>query len=176
MALVFDEIRRAIATTLHQSPRCLINTHWHFDHTDGNPEFAEDGTTVVAHANCGARLSQDQFIPSVEWRVRSSPRSAWPVLTFNAPVSVDLGSQTLELMPQEPVRDALLSFHNMLSTIEVRMQRLIAASRPVPEMLAAAPTADFDPVWGRGYVTGGIFLRMILAGLGLTAKAITGTG
>jgi cyclase len=47
-------------------------------------------------------MSQDQFVPSLEWSVRSSPRSAWPVLTFNAAVSIDLGSQTLELIPQEP--------------------------------------------------------------------------
>ena len=31
-----DEIRRGIPQTLRQPPRWLINTHWHFDHTDGN--------------------------------------------------------------------------------------------------------------------------------------------
>jgi len=82
--------------------RWLIDTHWHFDHTDGNSTFAEDQTTVAGHANCRARMSQDQFVPSLEWSVRSSPHSAWPVLTFNAAVSIDLGSQTLELIPQEP--------------------------------------------------------------------------
>jgi metallo-beta-lactamase superfamily protein len=96
------EIRSAIARALHQSPRWLIDTHWHFDHTDGNSTFAEGQTTVVGHANCRARMSQDQYVPSLEWRLRSSPRSAWPVLTFHAAVSIDLGSQTLELIPQEP--------------------------------------------------------------------------
>jgi glyoxylase-like metal-dependent hydrolase (beta-lactamase superfamily II) len=47
------EIRGAIASVLHQPPRWLINTHWHFDHTDGNPTFAEDGTTIVVHATAG---------------------------------------------------------------------------------------------------------------------------
>lgn len=159
------------------------------------------------------------------------------MLTFNAPVAVDLGSQTLELVTQEPAhtdgdvavwlpsanvlvmgdlmtngtypiidesssgslcgmiqaverllqfvndetvvvpghgplgnRDALLGFRNMLRTIEVRIKALIASGSSVTEILAAAPTADFDPVWGRGYVTGEIFVRMILAGLGLTEK------
>jgi len=96
------EIRSAIAWALHQSPRWRIDTHGHFDHTDGNSTFAEDQTTVVGHANCRARMSQDQFVPSLEWSVRSSPRSAWPGLTFNAAVSIDLASQTLELIPQEP--------------------------------------------------------------------------
>src|SRR5580704_618330 len=37
-------------------------------------------------------MSQDQIVPSLEWSVRSSPRSAWPVLTFNAALSIDLGT------------------------------------------------------------------------------------
>jgi len=48
---------------------------------------------------------------------------------------------------------------------ECRVQRLIAAGSSVAEILAAAPSAEFDLVWGRGYVTGTVFVRMILAGL-----------
>jgi cyclase len=39
-------------------------------------------------------------------------------------------------------RDALLSFHDMLRTIEDRIQRLIAVRAPVSEILAAAPSAS----------------------------------
>ena len=67
-------------------------------------------------------------------------------------------------------RDDLLGFCNMLRTIGGRIESLIASKRPVTEILAAAPTADFDVVWGRGYLTGAIFLRMILAGPGLAEK------
>jgi cyclase len=203
------EIRSAIFSGLHQSPRWLINTHWHLDHTDGNRTFAEDGTSVLAHTNCRARMAKDQFVPSLEWSVRSAPRSAWPVLAFNAQVEIDLGFQTLELIPLEPAHtdgdvavwlpsanvlimgdlmtngsnpvihesscgslrgiiqaierllqlvnaetvvvpghgpigncDALLSFHDMLRTIEDRIQRLIAVRAPVSEILAAAPSAS----------------------------------
>jgi hypothetical protein len=61
--------------------------------------FAEAGTTVVAHTKCRARLSQDQYVPSLDWKISAAPRTAWPVLTFNAPVAIDLGSQALELIP-----------------------------------------------------------------------------
>jgi hypothetical protein len=67
-------------------------------------------------------------------------------------------------------RDDLVNFYDTLRTIEGRVQRLIAAGSSVAEILAAAPSAEFDPVWGRGYVTGTVFVRMILAGLGLTEK------
>jgi hypothetical protein len=99
------EIRSAIAWALHQSPRWLIDTHGHFDHTDGNSTFAEDQTTVGGHANCRARMSQHQFVPSLEWRVRSSPRSAWPGLTFNAAVRIDHAINCKQTNPVEAIRD-----------------------------------------------------------------------
>ncbi len=226
-----DEIRRGIAQKFRQSPRWLINTHFHYDHTDGNATFAEHGATIIAHASCRARLSQGQFIAPLEWKIPAAPRAAWPVVTFDAPITIDLVGQTLQLIPQEsahtdgdvviwlpsanvlitgdllnndgyPVIDAashgslrgiiqaverllqivnaetvvvpghgpignraaLLGFHRMLSTIDGRIESMIKSHRPVAEILAAAPTADFDSVWGRGYVTGAIFVRMILAG------------
>lgn len=70
-------------------------------------------------------------------------------------------------------RDALLNFRDVLSTVEDRIERLITARAPVSEILAAAPTADFDPIWRRGDVTGDIFVRMVLAGLGLAGNGTT---
>jgi hypothetical protein len=65
-------------------------------------------------------------------------------------------------------RDGLLEFVDMLRTIEGRIRPLVAANLNVAEIIAAAPTAEFDRRWGVGYVTGEHFTRMILAGLGLT--------
>jgi glyoxylase-like metal-dependent hydrolase (beta-lactamase superfamily II) len=233
-----DEIWRAVALTLRQHPRWLINTHWHFDHTDGNSKFAEGGAPVFAHATCRARLSQDQYVPSLEWRVPAAPRTAWPTVTFDAPVAVDVGRETLHLMPQAPAhtdgdvavwlpeanvlilgdlftngsypiidessrgslrgmveaterllplvngdtvvvpghgaigdRQTLLGFRDMLVAIEGRLRSLVALHLSVGEIIAAAPTRDFDGAWGRGHVTGDVFVRMVLAGLGLTAPS-----
>jgi glyoxylase-like metal-dependent hydrolase (beta-lactamase superfamily II) len=80
------EIRRAMAAALPREPKWLINTHWHFDHTDGNAAFAAAGATIVAHSNCGERLSHTQYIPA-------SPPGAWPIATCDGPVSIDLGVQ-----------------------------------------------------------------------------------
>jgi glyoxylase-like metal-dependent hydrolase (beta-lactamase superfamily II) len=87
------EIQRGIASALHQAPHWLVNTHWHFDHTDGNSAFIENGATIVAHTNCRARLSQDQYVPSLEWRVPAAPRTAWPTIIIDAPNAIDLGGK-----------------------------------------------------------------------------------
>jgi glyoxylase-like metal-dependent hydrolase (beta-lactamase superfamily II) len=83
-----------------------------------------------------------------------------------------INTETVVVPGHGPIgnRDALLGFRNMLSTIEGRIESMIASHRPLTEIMAAAPTADFDSIWGRGYVTGDIFVRMILAGFGLEEK------
>jgi cyclase len=37
--------------------KMLIDTHWHFDHTDGNAAMHEMGATILAHENTRKRLS-----------------------------------------------------------------------------------------------------------------------
>jgi hypothetical protein len=65
------------------------------------------------------------------------------------------------------VRTGLAAFLDMLRRIEDRILVLVEAQREIPEIIAARPTAAFDSVWGRGYVTGAHFARMALAGMGL---------
>jgi cyclase len=62
--------------------KILINTHWHFDHTDGNAPLHEAGTTIVAHENTRKRLSSPQVIPAMEMHFPAASAAAWPQLTF----------------------------------------------------------------------------------------------
>ena len=41
--------------------RHLINTHWHFDHADGNQWLTSEGAAILAHENTGARQRWLQF-------------------------------------------------------------------------------------------------------------------
>lgn len=96
------EIEGATAGVLGRMPRWVINTHWHFDHTDGNAAFAAAGATILAHTNSRARLSTSQYVPSLSWRISASPRKAWPSLTFDHPFTLDIGTEELHLLPQAP--------------------------------------------------------------------------
>lgn len=48
IAVSRPQMTRALAELGAEPITRLINTHWHFDHTDGNSKFSESGATIVA--------------------------------------------------------------------------------------------------------------------------------
>ena len=76
-----DKIKAAVAA-LGGPIRFLLNTHWHFDHTGGNENFAKSGVVIVAHENVRRRMSVEQFISALNRREPPSPAAALPVVTF----------------------------------------------------------------------------------------------
>jgi glyoxylase-like metal-dependent hydrolase (beta-lactamase superfamily II) len=62
--------------------RLLINTHWHFDHTDGNAALHDDGAFIIAHRNTRIRLSTPQDIAAYHLHLDPSPTGALPQQTF----------------------------------------------------------------------------------------------
>lgn len=63
--------------------RFLINTHWHFDHTDGNEWMHAEGATIFAHEKTVTRMQQLQSIPEFEGVYPPSPSDALPTVTFD---------------------------------------------------------------------------------------------
>ena len=62
----------------------LINTHWHFDHTDGNVKFHEAGAAIVATDKTRDRLSAPQYIDVFQLHFPASPAAALPTRTLNS--------------------------------------------------------------------------------------------
>jgi len=65
--------------------RFVINTHWHFDHTGGNPEFA-DTAAILAHANVRKRLLSGGKAAGME--IAPVTGKALPVITFEQGLSL----------------------------------------------------------------------------------------
>ncbi len=72
-----------------QSPRFIVNTHWHGDHTGGNAHFAAAGSTVAAHTNVRARLAA----ADAAW---TQLPGALPILTFGQDLTFHMNGQTVE--------------------------------------------------------------------------------
>ena len=78
----------------------VINTHWHFDHTDNNESFRKDGAQIVAHENTKKRLSEAHDVLGVHFN--PAPAGALPTRTF-----ADMTNVTFELTGTEEYIDVI---------------------------------------------------------------------
>jgi len=82
--------------------RMLIDTHWHFDHTDGNAALHEAGAFIVAHKNTRTRLSTPQDLKAFNLHFEPSPAAALPQQTFDAAQTLYFNNDELSLVHLAP--------------------------------------------------------------------------
>src|SRR5215475_12463207 len=80
----------------------LINTHWHFDHADGNAWLNAEGARIVAHENTARHLVSAQRVEDWDFNFPPSPHAAIPADTFAAEKTLALNGSTLQLKHYGP--------------------------------------------------------------------------
>jgi glyoxylase-like metal-dependent hydrolase (beta-lactamase superfamily II) len=80
----------------------LINTHWHFDHTDGNAWLNGEGAAIIAHENTHKHLLAVQRVEDWDFNFPSSPLAAVPTETFSSEKTLKLNGSTISLKHYEP--------------------------------------------------------------------------
>jgi cyclase len=93
-----EKITAAIAKITPKPVRFIVNTHWHFDHTGGNENFARAGVIIVAHENVRKRMSSEQFIELFKQKIPASPAAALPVVTFPGAVTFHLNGDEMRVI------------------------------------------------------------------------------
>lgn len=71
-------IEKALAEIGPEPITHLINTHWHFDHTDGNEWLNSDGAVIMAHPNTLKHLTAATRVEDWNWDFPPSPKRALP--------------------------------------------------------------------------------------------------
>ena len=62
-------------------------------------------------------------------------------------------------------RDELAAYREMLATIGSRIKAMIREGKKLEEIVEANPTADFDAVWGKGFIPPRKFAEMVAMNL-----------
>jgi cyclase len=85
-----------------------INTHWHFDHADGNQALGPDGTWLVAHEHSRQMMMKDNVINLVtQTREQPAyPETALPVLTYDASMRFHFNGERIDLLHFGPAHTA----------------------------------------------------------------------
>lgn len=95
IAAAQPQIAEALATVGASPVRHVINTHWHFDHTDGNEWLHSEGAVILAHENCRKRLSESTRVEAWGFTFDPSPAAALPVVNFNAGLTLHLHNASI---------------------------------------------------------------------------------
>ena len=68
----------------------VVNTHWHFDHADGNNALGPDGVTIISHDNARSDMADGGIINMViaQYHQAPYPEAALPELTYQREMSL----------------------------------------------------------------------------------------
>jgi glyoxylase-like metal-dependent hydrolase (beta-lactamase superfamily II) len=80
----------------------LINTHWHFDHTDGNTWLNSDGATIIGHVNTQKYLSKVQRVEDWDYNFIPPSLGGIPSEIFATECNLKLNDSNLYLKRYVP--------------------------------------------------------------------------
>src|SRR5580692_8882776 len=63
VAPAWPRLKKALDDLSNAPVKCVIDTHWHFDHTDNNAPLRAAGAMVLAHTNTKKRMSEPHDLP-----------------------------------------------------------------------------------------------------------------
>jgi len=227
-----EKIAAALTNLSHDPIKHLVNTHWHFDHTDGNEWMHSAGATVTAHENTRKHLSASTRVEDWNFTFPPSPAGAIPTDVFNADKTLHLNGATIELKYYGPAhtdgdvsahfveadvlhtgdtwwnghypfidystggnidgmiraaeanvakvtdetivipghgpiggKNEMIEYRDLLVTVRDRISTLKKEGKSLEEILAAKPTAAYDAKWGRLFLNGDFFTKLVYKGL-----------
>jgi glyoxylase-like metal-dependent hydrolase (beta-lactamase superfamily II) len=109
---VLPEIKK----TTKKPIRYVFDTHYHWDHTQGNSAMVDEGVTVVCSQDCAAELADkgktewDQMSKRTDQYSLASYRLQQPSMVFGDFMAIDDGERRLELRrvgPAHTIGDAV---------------------------------------------------------------------
>jgi glyoxylase-like metal-dependent hydrolase (beta-lactamase superfamily II) len=106
------KITDALASISSDPIKHLINTHWHFDHTDGNEWLHSAGAAILAHTNTRKHLSTTTRVEGWNFTFLPSPPGAIPAEVFDDERTLELNGTTIALKHYAPAHtDSDISVH-----------------------------------------------------------------
>jgi glyoxylase-like metal-dependent hydrolase (beta-lactamase superfamily II) len=75
----------------------LINTHWHFDHTDGNAWLNASGAKIIAHENTRKHIAEVQRVEDWDYNFLPVPSGGLPSEVFATEKHLKLNGASIAL-------------------------------------------------------------------------------
>lgn len=105
-------IEKVLASLSPEPVKHLINSHWHFDHTDGNEWLNSVGAKITAHTNTRKHLSTTTRVDMWNFTFPPAPEGALPSTVFEQDLKLYLNDEEVILKYYGPAHtDSDISVH-----------------------------------------------------------------
>jgi glyoxylase-like metal-dependent hydrolase (beta-lactamase superfamily II) len=102
IAVSRKRLSAALADIGASPPRYAINTHWHWDHTDGNEWVHQAGATIIAHENSLRHVSETTRVDDWNYTFPPLPSGARPTVIVTSGLKLDFGGETVVINDYGP--------------------------------------------------------------------------
>ena len=80
----------------------LINSHWHFDHADGNEWVHNAGATIIAHENTQKNLAKTITVKDWNYTFKPAPKAALPTVVFQKENTLKFNGEEIQMKYYSP--------------------------------------------------------------------------
>ena len=93
----------------------IINTHWHFDHAEGNRAYGPMGSTIIAHENSRDYMKRDNLIDLVfiKYPQQAYDGMSLPTITYKDSMNLNFNDNKISLYnfgPAHTTGDTIIYF------------------------------------------------------------------
>lgn len=120
----WPHLKDTLAAISYAPVKTVVDTHWHFDHSDNNASLRAAGATLIAHENTKKRMSETHTLAVLDLTFPPSPAAALPQETFPQSRNITVNDETVELVHLAPAHtDSDIYIHyqkaNVLQTGDI---------------------------------------------------------
>ena len=78
-------------------PKFLVNTHWHWDHTDGNAGLNAKGAVIIAHPNTLKHVTATITVPDWQHTFAPLPAAGRPTSLVASERTIEFGGESVAI-------------------------------------------------------------------------------
>ncbi len=115
-SVLAPKIKQQLKKITPRKPSLIINTHFHYEHTNGNLALGSELIPILAHENTRIRMEKDRLLsPPASLIQKAYPIKALPTITFIERIQLYDENETIELTHVKKAHtdgDIIIQFKN----------------------------------------------------------------
>ena len=96
-AVLSTRIKELVKSVTDKPIGYIINSHFHYDHADGNRSFGKEKVSIVSHENVRSRLSKDQIL-TLSGLQKAHAADVLPTITYSETMNLEEPNETIDLI------------------------------------------------------------------------------